>query len=72
LFLRILSAVVEYDEYFIQKRNAAGELGFSPHQKMTAALRMLAYGASGDSVDEYIHMGNYYFDSTFFSICIFC
>ena len=57
LFLRIMAEVIKFDEYFIQKRNAAGQLGFSPHQKITAALRMLAYGASADSLDEYIHMG---------------
>jgi len=57
LFLRILEEIVGFDEYFVQKRNAAGQLGFSPHQKITAAFRMLAYGASADSLDEYIRMG---------------
>ena len=28
-------------------------MGKSPYQKTTAAIRMLAYGASGDSLDEY-------------------
>ena len=60
LFLRILNAVTQYDQYFVQRRNAAGQLGFSPYQKMTAALRMLAYGASADSLDEYIRMGTYF------------
>ena len=59
LFLCILEEVVGFNEYFIQKRNAAGQLGFSPHQKIMAAFRMLAYGASGDSLDEYIRMGIY-------------
>jgi hypothetical protein len=29
LFLRIMNAVEEHDDYFIQKKNAAGELGLS-------------------------------------------
>ncbi|XP_040256322.1 uncharacterized protein [Aegilops tauschii subsp. strangulata] len=33
-----------------------GKLGFSSYQKCTAAIRMLAYGISGDLVDEYVRM----------------
>ncbi|XP_020245294.1 uncharacterized protein LOC109823429 [Asparagus officinalis] len=54
LFLRIHDAVVEHDKYFVQKRNGAGQLGLSSLQKITAAMRMLAYGASTDSVDDYV------------------
>lgn len=57
LFLRINREVQAYDPYFIQKRNCAGKLGLSSLQKMTAALRMLAYGAPADSVDEYVRIG---------------
>ena len=56
LFEKILQDVVEFDEYFLQKRDAAGRLGFSPHQKLTGALWMLAYGGSADSLDEYTRM----------------
>jgi hypothetical protein len=31
-------------------------VGFSSLQMCTTALRMLAYGAPGDSQDDYIHM----------------
>jgi hypothetical protein len=48
--------IVGFDEYFLQKHNAAGRLGFSPSQKITLALRMMAYGCSADSIDEYAHM----------------
>ena len=41
----------------MQKRNAANTIGLSSEQKMTAALRMLAYGMSADSLDEYVRIG---------------
>jgi hypothetical protein len=54
LFLKIVSAIVKEDHYFPQKWDAARRLGFSPLQKATAAMRMLAYGYSADSFDEYL------------------
>ena len=51
-FLRILNAVEAHDPYFIQRRNAARKLGFSSLQKVTSALRMLAYGVSLDQFDD--------------------
>ncbi|XP_059635651.1 uncharacterized protein LOC132277826 [Cornus florida] len=39
LFLRILNGVTTYDEWFIQKPDALGRMGFTPIQKMTAAIR---------------------------------
>ncbi|KAI8542564.1 hypothetical protein RHMOL_Rhmol08G0147200 [Rhododendron molle] len=57
LFLHIHDAVVEHDSYFAQKRNCAGKLGLSSLQKITGVLRMLAYGAPTDSVDEYVRIG---------------
>lgn len=56
LFFRICEGVIDFDEYFIQKRDAAGILGYSTFQKVTAALRMLCYGAPADSLDEYLRM----------------
>ena len=53
LFLSILKAVCERDAYFVQKWDAAGLVGLSPHQKITAALRMLGYGVCADATDEY-------------------
>jgi hypothetical protein len=40
-----------------QKTDACGKVGFSVEQKMTACLRVLAYGGAADRVDEYICMG---------------
>ncbi|XP_075665731.1 uncharacterized protein LOC142635468 [Castanea sativa] len=57
LFLRIQSKVEAHDSYFVQKRNSANKLGLSSLQKITAALRMLAYGVSGDLLDEYVRIG---------------
>ena len=41
----------------MQRRNAANTVGLSSEQKMTAALRMLAYGMSANSLDEYVRIG---------------
>ena len=57
LFLKIVDAVTQANQYFVQKRDAAGRLGFLPIQKVTAALRLLAYGYSADSIDEYLRIG---------------
>ncbi|XP_070679354.1 uncharacterized protein [Malus domestica] len=39
-----------------QKKDACGAMGLIPEQKITAALQMLAYGASADQVDEIARM----------------
>lgn len=57
LFIRIMNAVEAHDDYFVQKRNAAGVLGLSSFQKITAAMRMLTYGVPADATDEYVHIG---------------
>ncbi|CAL2265724.1 unnamed protein product [Prunus armeniaca] len=49
--------ICNYDTYFIQKHDAFGALGLIPEQKLIAALRMLAYGASAKQVDEIARMG---------------
>ena len=57
LFNKIMIAVCNHDSYFVQKKDAFGAMGLLPEQKITAALRMLAYGASADQVDEITRMG---------------
>ena len=56
LFLRIQSKVEAHDSYFVQKKkkNSAKNLGLSLLQMITAVLRMLVYGVSGDLIDEYV------------------
>ncbi|RWR85040.1 putative nuclease HARBI1 [Cinnamomum micranthum f. kanehirae] len=56
LFLRIVNVVEAHDPYFQQKRNCAGSLGLSALQKVTAAVRMLAYGVAADAVDDYVRI----------------
>ncbi|KAM2710264.1 hypothetical protein EV2_047843 [Malus domestica] len=57
LFNKIMGAVCNHDSYFVQKPDAFGAMGLLPQQKITAALRMLAYGAAADQVDEITRMG---------------
>jgi hypothetical protein len=57
LFLCIKSTLEATEPYFVQRRNAAGRLGLSSFQKMTAAIRMLAYGTMADFCDEYVSIG---------------
>ncbi|KAM5583103.1 hypothetical protein ABKV19_003162 [Rosa sericea] len=57
LFLQILVAVEAHDSYFVQKKDSAGRLGLSSLQKVTAAMRMLAYGIGADVVDDYLRIG---------------
>ena len=57
VFLLIMKAVEEHDDYFVQKRNAAGVLELSCLQKVVAAFRMLAYGVPANALDEYIRIG---------------
>ena len=56
LFLMIVNSIREFDSYFKWKKDCTGTLGFTSIQKCTTAMRMLAYGASGDSLDDYGRM----------------
>ncbi|XP_028088142.1 uncharacterized protein LOC114288750 [Camellia sinensis] len=57
LFLRIQSKVEAYEPYFVHKRNGVGVLDLSALQKITTALRMLAYGVAPYFMDEYLRIG---------------
>ncbi|KAI5320414.1 hypothetical protein L3X38_040122 [Prunus dulcis] len=57
LFNKVMHDICNYDAYFVQKCDAAGVLGLLPEQKLTAVIRMLAYGAAADQVDEIARMG---------------
>jgi hypothetical protein len=54
LFRLILFAVEVHELYFVQRRDNVGRLGLTSLQKIIAALRMLAYGLTGDLMDEYL------------------
>ena len=61
LFMWIVEAVTEVDPYFSQRPDATGKLGAMPLQKVTAAMRMLAYRNCANELDEWICLG----ESTF-------
>ncbi|XP_074301587.1 uncharacterized protein LOC141632988 [Silene latifolia] len=54
VFMRIVNALSANDRFFQQRPCGNGRLSFSTLQRCTAALRVLAYGTSTDSVDEYL------------------
>ncbi|CAL5195544.1 unnamed protein product [Lathyrus oleraceus] len=56
VFLRIVDALGNHDEYFQMRVDATGKMGLSPLQKCTSAIRMLAYGSPADLVDEYVRI----------------
>jgi hypothetical protein len=57
LFLETEDKIIVANGFFKQERNAAGVLGFSGRQKITVALRMLAYGGPADALDDGLRMG---------------
>ncbi|XP_004288848.1 PREDICTED: uncharacterized protein LOC101312389 [Fragaria vesca subsp. vesca] len=52
-----MADLCNFDYFWKQKVDATGKLGLLPEQKMTGALRMLAYGAGADQCDEVTRMG---------------
>ncbi|XP_074314550.1 uncharacterized protein LOC141649768 [Silene latifolia] len=58
LFMRIVNALSANDRFFQQRVGGNGRPSFSPLQRCTTALRVLAYGTSTDSVDEYLRMSD--------------
>jgi hypothetical protein len=57
LFKSIADAMKMHDSFLKQRRNCAKDLGHSTYQKVTAALRKMAYGIPGDLVDDNLAMG---------------
>ncbi|XP_004289403.1 PREDICTED: uncharacterized protein LOC101313362 [Fragaria vesca subsp. vesca] len=48
--------VTNHDCYFVQKPDASGRFGLSTEQKLTCAMRMLAYGLPADLCDEFLNI----------------
>lgn len=69
LFNRIQAGVVKYDNYFEQKYDAARRLGFSSMQKISAAIRLLAFGLPVNLAGENLKMGE---STTIESLHRFC
>jgi hypothetical protein len=57
LFLKIAAKVEAHDQYSVQKLDAVGHWGLYPLQKITSALRILAYGNAADANDKYLWIG---------------
>ena len=57
LFVKIVEACEANCRYFTRWRNAAGLLGFSAYQKISATMRVIAYGIPADYADEYLRIG---------------
>ncbi|CAL9012519.1 unnamed protein product [Prunus brigantina] len=61
-----MEQIVPFDNYFKQKPDATGKLGFSPQVKMTAIMHMLlAYGTIADLNDDYLKI----VETTSFEAC---
>ncbi|XP_057793131.1 uncharacterized protein LOC131009740 [Salvia miltiorrhiza] len=57
LFLRIVDAVKNHNDFFEQRMDCTGRWGLSTLQKITVAFRILAYGVPADATDKYINIG---------------
>ncbi|KAL9668735.1 hypothetical protein QQ045_006274 [Rhodiola kirilowii] len=57
LFNCIKTVLCNHDTFWHQRRDATGLLGLIPEQKMTGAIRMLAYGSCADQCAELTRMG---------------
>jgi L-lysine 2,3-aminomutase len=68
LFVKIVQACEANCRYFTRRRNSAGTLGFSLYQKISAAMRVIAYGIPADYTYEYPCIGE---DTTILSMRLF-
>jgi hypothetical protein len=57
LFVKIVNDCEAASDYFKRRRSASGQWGFSAYQKISAAMRVLAYGVPADYTDEYLRIG---------------
>ncbi|KAE8775109.1 Cell division cycle 5-like protein [Hordeum vulgare] len=57
LVVKIVEACESNSRYFTRRRNAAGLLGFSAYQKISATMRVIAYGIVADYANEYLRIG---------------
>ena len=57
LFLHTVDVVKDHDNFFLQKKICTDRHELSTWQKVTAVFRMMAYGASTDSIDKYVRIG---------------
>jgi hypothetical protein len=56
LYEKVRAGVLEVDAYFTQRPDAAGVMGASTDQKITAAMRQLAFGCPADAAAELVRV----------------
>ncbi|VVA17179.1 PREDICTED: nuclease HARBI1 [Prunus dulcis] len=56
VFLGLVNGISNVNPYFRHTTDATGSLSFSPHQKLTSALQVLAYASSTNQIDESMRM----------------
>ena len=64
-----MNSIREFDSYFKCKKDCTSKLGFTSIHKCTTAMRMLAYGAPGDSLDDYGRMDESTTNECFYKFC---
>ena len=69
LFLLIVNSIQEFDSYFKCKKDCTDKIGFTSIQKCTTAMRMLAYRAPSDSLDDYGRMAESTPIECFYKFC---
>jgi hypothetical protein len=57
VFRQIIEHLTDRYPYFLCRPNCTGKLGLSPEQKITAALRQLAYAVPFNSTEKYCRLG---------------
>nr|XP_028946813.1 uncharacterized protein LOC114820374 [Malus domestica] len=70
VFECVLRDVQQVNPYFRQKRDKTGLPSFSPHQKVTVVIRMMAYGSPANSMDETHDMFESTCLDTFEQLCV--
>ncbi|XP_024195978.1 uncharacterized protein LOC112199153 [Rosa chinensis] len=56
VFDQMMHDVANHDPYFVQTDDASGRVSLSTEQKLTCAMRMLAYGLPADLCDEFLEV----------------
>ncbi|XP_026381462.1 uncharacterized protein LOC113276067 [Papaver somniferum] len=57
LFEKLLGKLLEVDPEWVQRPDATGTMGHSPHMKLVAVMKCLCRSTPADSVDDYTRMG---------------
>lgn len=69
IFERIFEEVKQHDTFFQERRDCTGRMGISALLKVTAALRILAYGLPPDAMDDYLSMSETTARDSLFHFC---